>query len=131
MFDFGLPSWFNSKESACNAGVTGDVDSIPGLGRSLRGGHGNPLQYSCLENPIDRGARWATVHVQFGSVTQSCPTLMTLWTIACQAPLPKGFSRQEYWSGLPWPPPGYLPDPGIEPTSHVSCIGRQVLYHKH
>ena len=41
----------------------------------------------------------------------------TLWTIAYQAPLSMGFSRQEYWSGLPRPPPGDLPNPGIEPTS--------------
>ena len=38
------------------------MGSIPGLGRSPGGGHGNPLQYSCLENPMDRGAWWATVH---------------------------------------------------------------------
>ena len=41
----------------------------------------------------------------------------TLWTIACQAPLSIPFSRQEYWSGLPFPSPGDLPDPGIEPGS--------------
>ena len=45
--------------SACNAG---DPGSIPGLGRSPGEGNGNPLQYSCLENPMDRGAWWATVH---------------------------------------------------------------------
>ena len=39
------------------------------------------------------------------------------WTVAYQAPLSMGFSRQEYWSGLPFPAPGDLPDPGIEPTS--------------
>ena len=39
------------------------------------------------------------------------------WTVACQPPLSMGFSRQEYWSGLPFPPPGDLPDPGIEPES--------------
>ena len=50
------------KESSCNAGATGDVGSIPGLGRSPGGGHGNPLQYSCLENSTDRGAWRATVH---------------------------------------------------------------------
>ena len=50
----------------------------------------------------------------------------TLWTVAHQAPLSMGFSRQEYWSGLPCPPPGD-PDPGIEPAS--LCIGRQALYH--
>ena len=44
----------------------------------------------------------------------------TLWTIACQAPLSIGFSRQEYWSELQCPPPGDLPDPGIESTSLVS-----------
>ena len=45
---------------------------------------------------------------------------VTLWTIAQQAPLSMGFSRQEYWSGLPCPPPGDLPDPGIEPASLMS-----------
>ena len=39
------------------------------------------------------------------------------WTVARQAPLSMGFSRPEYWNGLPFPPPGYLPDPGIEPAS--------------
>ena len=51
----------------------------------------------------------------------SCVQLFaTLWTIACQAPLSMGFSRQEYWSGLPCPPPGHLPDRGIEPASLMS-----------
>ena len=50
------------KESACNKGDTGDTGSISGSGRSPGGGHGNPLQYSCLENPMDRGAWRATVH---------------------------------------------------------------------
>ena len=45
---------------------------------------------------------------------------VTLWTVACQAPLPMGFSRQEYWNGLPCPPPGALPDPGIEPVAPVA-----------
>ena len=45
---------------------------------------------------------------------QSCPTLATPWTVACQAPLSMGFSRQEYQSGLPFPSPGDLPDPGIK-----------------
>ena len=54
----------------------------------------------------------------------------TLWTAACQAPLSMGFSRQKYWSGLPCPPPGDLPNPGMEPTSLTStCIGKWVLYH--
>ena len=52
-----------------------------------------------------------------GLVAKSCPTLAILWTVACQAPLSMGFSRQEYWSGLPFPSPGHLPYPGIEPGS--------------
>ena len=52
----GLPWWLSGKESACNAGDAGDVGSIPGWGRALKGGNGNSLQYSCLENPMDRGA---------------------------------------------------------------------------
>ena len=50
-------------------------------------------------------------------VTQSCRLFVILWTVAHQAPLSMGFSRQEYWSGLPFPSPGDLPDPGIEPRS--------------
>ena len=50
------------KNSPANAGDIRDKGWFPGSGRSLRGGHGSPLQYSCLENPIDRGARWATFH---------------------------------------------------------------------
>ena len=49
----------DSKESSCNAG---DLGSILGLGRFPGGGYGNPFQYSCLENPMDRGPWWATVH---------------------------------------------------------------------
>ena len=54
-----FPGGSEDKASACNAG---DPGSIPGLGRSPGEGNGNPLQYSCLENPMDRGAWWATVH---------------------------------------------------------------------
>ena len=50
------------KNPPANAGDTGDTGSIPGLGRSPGGGNGNPLQYSCLENPMDRRAWWATFH---------------------------------------------------------------------
>ena len=52
-----------------------------------------------------------------GLVAKCCLTLATPWTVACQAPLSTGFSRQEYWSGLPFPSPGDLPDPGIEARS--------------
>ena len=50
------------KNPPANAGDTRDVGSVPGLGRSPGGRHSNPLQYSCLENPMDRGAWWATVY---------------------------------------------------------------------
>jgi len=49
----GLPRWLSGKESTCQAG---DMGSIPGLGRSPGEGNGNPFQYSCLENPMNRGA---------------------------------------------------------------------------
>ena len=62
MMILGLPRWLSGKESACNAGNARDAGSIPGSGRSPEGGNGNPLQYSCMENPMDRGAWQATVH---------------------------------------------------------------------
>ena len=55
----GFPGGSDHKESACNAGVPG---SIPGLERSPGGGNGYPFQYSCLKNPMDRGAWQATIH---------------------------------------------------------------------
>ena len=64
------------KSLLANVGVVRDTDSIPGLGRSPGGGHGNPLQYSCLENPMDRGAWQATVH----SVAQGRTQLKQLST---------------------------------------------------
>ena len=58
-FNMGFPGGPEVKASACNAG---DLGLIPGLGRSPGEGNDNPLQYSCLENPMDRGAWWGTVH---------------------------------------------------------------------
>ena len=63
----GFPGGSEVKASACNAG---DLGSIPGSGRSPGEGNGKPLQYSCLENPIDGGAWWATVHRVTKSQTQ-------------------------------------------------------------
>ena len=54
---------------------------------------------------------------------------VTLCMWGHQASLLMGFSRQEYWNGLPCPPPEDLPDPVIQPVSHVSCFGQWVLYH--
>ena len=62
------------KNPPANVGDVRDLGSIPGSGRSPGGGHGNPLQYSCLENPPDRGAWWATVY----SVTKSQTRLKRL-----------------------------------------------------
>ena len=63
VYDLGIvifvPGGSEGKASACNEG---DLGSIPGSGRSPGEGNGNPLQYSCLENPMDREAWWATVH---------------------------------------------------------------------
>ena len=67
MYMYGLPLGSVDKDSACNAGDTG---SIPGLGRSPGGGHDNPLQYSCLENSMDREAWQAIVHRVTKSRTQ-------------------------------------------------------------
>ena len=58
----GLPWWLSGKESAYSAGDTGDVGSILESGRSLRGGHSNPLQYSYLASLMERGAWQAAVH---------------------------------------------------------------------
>ena len=64
-----FPSGAMAKNPPANTGDIKDVGSIPGSGRSPEGGHGNPPQYSCLENPMDRGAWWATVHEAVQSQT--------------------------------------------------------------
>ena len=86
---------------------------------------------------MDGGAWWAGVHGVAKSQTLLLLLLLlphhfsrvqlfaTPWTGALQAPPSMAFSRQEYWSGLLCPPPGDLPNPGKEPASHVSCMGRQ------
>ena len=58
-----------------------------------------------------------------GLLSKSCPTLAIPWTVACQAPLSMGFSRQEYWSGLPFPSPRDRPDTEIKPISHALASG--------
>ena len=66
----GFPSGLVVKNPPANAGDAGDGVSIPGLGRSPERGNGNPPQYSCLDNPMDRRAWWATVHGVRKSQTQ-------------------------------------------------------------
>ena len=65
------------------------------------------------------------VHAQSHSCVQF---FATSWTVVHQTSLSMEFSRQEYWSGVPFPTPGNLPNPGTEPTSLDSHIGRQILY---
>ena len=108
---------------------------IPGSGRSPGKGNGNPLQ--CLKNPMDRGA-WRTIihgaqtvrhtractHAQYSHIWMGAVLLLLLLSRFSRVRLcdlrllcPWGFSKQEYWSGLPCPPPGNLPYPGTEPRS--------------
>ena len=72
-FMSGLPGWLSGKESAYNGGTTGNVGLIPRSGRSPGGGHGNPLQYSYLENPMDRGVWWATLISGFAGNSEASP----------------------------------------------------------
>ena len=121
----------DGKESACSAE---DPGSIPESVRSPGERKGYPLQYSCLENFMDRGVWWATTSPW--RCKESDPTkwlilcctctvsrvwlFVTIRTVPSQAPLSIGFSRQEYCSGLPFPSPSDLPNPGIKPASPVS-----------
>ena len=63
---------------------------------------------------------WIALPMRVLSHYSHVQLFVTPWTVAHQAPLTMGFSRQEYWNGLPCPLPGHLPDPGIEPTSLTS-----------
>ena len=99
------------KESACD---TGDPDLTSGWGRSPREVIGYPLQYF--------GASLVDQLVKNLPAMQETWVLATLWTVAHQALLSMGFSRQEYWRLLPFPSTGNLLDPGTEPTCIVACI---------
>ena len=128
---------------------TRDLGLICELERSPGGGHGNPLQYSCLENLMNRGSFWATVHGVAKSWTQlkwlsihsqeskywghccclvakSCGTLATSWTVACQVPLSLGFPRQEYpeWAAISFSRGSFWP----RDWTHI-YIGKRILYH--
>ena len=88
----------------------------------------NMLSASMFLGGLELSNTWAEQRLLFGSglVAKSCPNLKTPGTVACQAPLFIGFSRQEYWSGLPFPSPGDLPNLRTEPRSPLHC--RQILY---
>ena len=86
-----FPSGSDGKESICNAG---DLGSIPGSGRSPGEGNGNPLQYSCLENLMDRGAWWATVH----GVTKSRTWLSDFTFTFFLLPSPPVIQASVFWN---------------------------------
>ena len=73
---------------------------------------------------------WPSREADESEVTQSCPNLVTPWTVAYQAPPSMEFSRQEYWSGLPFPSAGNLPNPGIKPTSLTLQVILYQLIHQ-
>ena len=140
-WDISFPGGSEGKEPTCNAK---DLGSAPGSERSSVEGDGNPFQYSCLESSTVRGAQRATVHkvtvrhnkllirtIKAGKASFVVVVQLLSWaqlfvtpqTVAHQAPLSLEFSREEYWSGSPFPSLGDLPDPGIEPRSPALAGG--------
>ena len=92
----------------------GHTESVPMISQLPRWGDGYTIR-------LERKRLFEDSSCMPAKSLQSCPTLCTLWTATRQAPLFMGLSRQEYWSGLPRLPPGYLPYPGIKRASHISC----------
>ena len=92
----GFPGGASGKEPICQCRNVRDMDLIPGSGRSPGGGHGNPLQYSCLEDPMDRGAWRATVH----GVAKSQTRLKRLSTHGCIYFFPKGNKGESCWKWI-------------------------------
>ena len=191
----GLSRWHSRKEPSCQCRNIRDTDSIPGLGKSPGGGHDDPLQCSCLENPMDRGTWRATVHrvsrsrtqlsdlapahapshllqeglliARPGASTDFFPSELLqvefimstetrqrvsdsfpLWvlllllllsrfcrvrlcatseTAAHQAPLSLGFTRQEHWSGLPFPSPMHESESQVAQSDKYHLQGRMIF----
>ena len=95
---FGLPRWGSGKEPTANAPETRDASVIPGLRGAPGEGNGSPLQCSCLENPMDRGAWWAAVH----GVAES-PTRLSDWTATTRG-LSEVWSLRQKRGGIKrWP----------------------------
>ena len=138
----GFPGGSVVKESTCQYRGHRRCQFDPWAGKIPGGGNANPLWYSCLENPMDRGVWQAIVLcIKYSDVSPgiinvdhytkmlayfhclkvkslSCVRLfVTPWTVAYNAFPSMGFSRQEYWNGFPFPSPEDLPNPGIEPGS--------------
>ena len=96
-----FPRWLSGKDSTCQRRRCRRSVLVPESESSPGEGNGNPLQYFYLENPMNRGAWWATYS--------------PLGRKVLDTQLSIGFSRQECWSGLLFPPPGDPPNPGVEP----------------
>ena len=127
-----LPGGSDGIESACNVG---DLGSIPGSGRSLGGGHGNPRQYSCLENPTDRGARQATVHGVAKSRTRLSDLACTQFGVGCGLtvgrPAVKGFQLSSHTLCLGSPTGLYGLEKGVistHPTPQHLCLRGRNLF---
>ena len=111
-WSLGSPGGSDGKESACNAG---DTDLIPGLGRFPGEGNDNPLQYSCLENPMDRGAKWATVHEVSKSQTQLSNFHQGVKQLMGNSP----WYRISHTADLP----GLVLNPLKDPGNHLGWMG--------
>jgi len=106
------------KNPLANAGDARDSSLIPGLGRSPGGGHGNPhIIYINIFYSYHIYYSYCIQHIVKVKSLSRVRLFATPWSVAYQAPLSMGFSRQEYWSGLPFPSPGDLTNPGIKPRS--------------
>ena len=105
-FTYSLKCYLNLggpvvKNLPANAGDVRDAGSIPGLGGSPGGGHGNPLQYPCLENPVDRGACWATAHGVIQSQTRlKWLSIHKTFCLSQFSPLPSENAKNSQWPSM-------------------------------
>ena len=104
------------------------LERLKNQGRKITGNFVLSIPYEKYENS---GSSYNEGHqlICLSEVAQSCLTLCNPGTVACQAPSSMGFSRQEYWSGLPFPPPGIFPTQGSNLPLCLSWNDRQILYH--
>ena len=123
--------YFQGKESGCNMGET----LVQSLGQKdllekEMATHSSILAWKIpwMEEAGRLCGNCVCVCVCVSILTQSCLTLCNFMDWSPPASSVCGILQAEYWSGLSFPLPGDLPDPGVKPTSHVSCIGRQILY---
>ena len=145
---YRLPCWLRGKESAGSAGDTGEA----GSGRSLEEGMATHASIPAWNIPwteepggprsiASQSQTWVRRHIHacvFIRVYAKCKCysfsclqrFATTWTVPSRAPLSIGFSRQEYWSGLPCSPPGNLPNPGIKPRSPAFQVNSLLLRHR-